>query len=269
MIFDGPGNMLGKLAREWARRMGSLAKTAEKRMYLIASLWAAGFGLLAFARISISHFRAGGTASHIDFLLYALLALAPLAALRLADLTFPRYAAPWHMRAQTSRAGRWARLDSETARAHPSFGTTGLLAALTLGLLGNIGFRCGEFLIAMPPVALDGPAWARILFLSLMLDAIVFSIAYGFAFVMAVRHAPAFPRLLMMIWLADLAAQILIAQALATASPPAQIGTALVTLLMGNLKKTLITVTIWLPYLLVSTRVNVTFRHRILSKAAI
>ena len=31
----------------------------------------------------------------------------------------------------------------------------------------------------------------------------------------------------------------------------------------GNVKKVLISVALWLPYLLLSTRVNVTFRHRL------
>jgi len=31
----------------------------------------------------------------------------------------------------------------------------------------------------------------------------------------------------------------------------------------GNLQKVLISVTLWLPYLLVSRRVNLTFRHRV------
>ena len=38
---------------------------------------------------------------------------------------------------------------------------------------------------------------------------------------------------------------------------------ALTTMLTGNVKKTLISVALWLPYLLLSTRVNVTYRHRV------
>ena len=38
---------------------------------------------------------------------------------------------------------------------------------------------------------------------------------------------------------------------------------ALENLLEGNVKKVLISVALWLPYLLMSTRVNVTYRSRI------
>jgi hypothetical protein len=38
---------------------------------------------------------------------------------------------------------------------------------------------------------------------------------------------------------------------------------ALHSMLEGNVKKVLISMALWLPYLLLSTRVNVTYRHRI------
>jgi hypothetical protein len=34
-------------------------------------------------------------------------------------------------------------------------------------------------------------------------------------------------------------------------------------MLTGNVKKVLISMALWLPYLLLSTRVNVTYRHRV------
>ena len=44
---------------------------------------------------------------------------------------------------------------------------------------------------------------------------------------------------------------------------PTAVASALQGLLDGNMKKTLISMALWLPYLLLSTRVNVTYRHRI------
>jgi hypothetical protein len=41
------------------------------------------------------------------------------------------------------------------------------------------------------------------------------------------------------------------------------VATALHGVLEGNVKKVLISVALWLPYLLLSKRVNVTYRHRI------
>ncbi len=270
MIQRELGRFFGKMATIWAQRMSALVAGTESRMFTIAALWALGFGLCASVRFAIAHYQAHYEPDIGSVLLYAGLAFAPLAALRLGDLAYPRgETAKIRSSRRSARAfalypfsARWRRLEDAAARRHPAFGTTGLLAALALGLLGNIGFRCGEFLMAMPPEAVNGPGWARILFAAMMFDALLFSILYAFAFVMAVRHAPGFPRMLILIWLCDLVAQLLIAQAVATSAIPADVGPALATLLLGNFRKTLISVTIWLPYLLLSTRVNVTFRYR-------
>ena len=95
-------------------------------------------------------------------------------------------------------------------------------------------------------------------------DTVVFSSLYMIAFVAALRRVPLFPRLLVAIWLADLAMQMFTANFVVTAGglPPA-VGQSLHALLEGNVTKTLISMAIWLPYLLLSTRVNVTYRHRI------
>jgi hypothetical protein len=70
--------------------------------------------------------------------------------------------------------------------------------------------------------------------------------------------------LLAAIWMVDLAMQLVTAQLVAGAPglPPA-VAASLHTLLDGNAKKVLISVALWLPYLLLSTRVNVTYRHRV------
>jgi hypothetical protein len=62
----------------------------------------------------------------------------------------------------------------------------------------------------------------------------------------------------------DLFIQLLTAQLVVrtTGLPPAVAG-ALHELLDGNVTKVLISAGLWLPYLLLSTRVNVTFRHRL------
>jgi hypothetical protein len=58
--------------------------------------------------------------------------------------------------------------------------------------------------------------------------------------------------------------QLLTAQLVAGAGdlPPA-VASALHNLLEGNVKKVLISIALWLPYLLLSTRVNVTYRSRV------
>jgi hypothetical protein len=75
---------------------------------------------------------------------------------------------------------------------------------------------------------------------------------------------PLFPRLLLAIWIGDLAMQLFTASLVANSGDvPPRVASALHSLLEGNVKKVLIGAALWLPYLLLSTRVNVTFRHRV------
>jgi hypothetical protein len=83
------------------------------------------------------------------------------------------------------------------------------------------------------------------------------------AFVAALRRVPLFPRLLLAIWLSDLAMQVGTAQMVAASHVPAAVAVALKALLIGNVKKVLISMALWLPYLLLSKRVNVTYRSRV------
>jgi hypothetical protein len=95
-------------------------------------------------------------------------------------------------------------------------------------------------------------------------DAVLFSSLYMIAFVAALRRAPIFPRLLLGIWIADLAMQLVTANLVVSAGGlPGGVADALQDILTGNSKKVLISMMLWLPYLLLSTRVNVTYRHRI------
>jgi hypothetical protein len=95
-------------------------------------------------------------------------------------------------------------------------------------------------------------------------DVVLMSSLYTIAFVAALRKVPLFPRLLAAIWALDLAMQFLTAELVAnTPDLPPAVGTALASLLEGNVKKVLISVALWLPYLLLSKRVNVTYRHRL------
>jgi hypothetical protein len=95
-------------------------------------------------------------------------------------------------------------------------------------------------------------------------DVVLFTSLYAIAFVAALRRVPLFPRLMLAIWIGDLTMQLVTAQLVTSAGGmPSDVATALHTLLRGNVEKTLISMTLWLPYLLLSTRVNVTYRHRV------
>jgi len=68
-------------------------------------------------------------------------------------------------------------------------------------------------------------------------------------------------------WVVDLSMQVGIAKVVAAAGPlPDMVAAALTTLLDGNVTKVLISVGLWLPYLILSERVNVTFRNRVATR---
>jgi Protein of unknown function (DUF2569) len=96
------------------------------------------------------------------------------------------------------------------------------------------------------------------------IDMVVMGFLYSVCFVMALRSVPYFPRMMVLTWALDISMQLGIASTMA-ASPdlPAEVAQALQPFVTGNLQKVLISVTLWLPYLLVSKRVNLTFRHRV------
>jgi hypothetical protein len=94
-------------------------------------------------------------------------------------------------------------------------------------------------------------------------DVVLFGSLYMIAFVAALRKVPLFPRLLAAIWLGDLTMQLVTAELVTRAGDvPPQVASALSGVLEGNVKKVLISIGLWLPYLLLSKRVNVTYRHR-------
>jgi hypothetical protein len=128
----------------------------------------------------------------------------------------------------------------------------------------NVPVRAIEYLVAMPPLPEPAPAWLSSLHFAMTFDVVLFGCLYMIAFVAALRRVPLFPRLLVAIWLADLSMQLFTASLVSNAGgvPPAVVS-ALHSMLEGNVKKVLISMALWLPYLLRSTRVNVTYRHRI------
>jgi hypothetical protein len=203
-------------------------------------------------------------ASLPTFLSYLLLVVAPVASTLLAL----RWFANGHMEPQPTtrlaRFGRWVPVSGAEAEAHPLYGTGGIMVSLMVGMMLNVPVRAAEYLAAMPPLPEAAPHWLSALHFAMTFDAILFSSLYMIAFVAALRRVPLFPRLLLAIWLGDLSMQLITANLVTAAGPmPHAVSGALHALLIGNVKKVLISMSLWLPYLLLSKRVNVTFRHRI------
>ena len=138
------------------------------------------------------------------------------------------------------------------------------MVSLLVGMMLNVPLRAAEYLAAMPPLPEAAPRWLSALHFAMTFDVVLFSSLYMIAFVAALRRAPLFPRLLAAIWVADLSMQLSTAKLVtAVGGLPPSVASPLQDLLEGNVKKVLISVALWLPYLLLSTRVNVTYRNRI------
>jgi len=163
-----------------------------------------------------------------------------------------------------AKVGRWRKIDCLKAREMSQFGLYGVMASLLLGIALNVPVRTLEFLSAIPALGSYSPGWYVSLYAVMLADVVLLSSLYMFAFAMALRMAPLFPRFLVMVWGVDLVAQLGIAQLVVQIGDvPHAVELALAGLLEGNVKKVLISAALWLPYLLLSERVNVTFRNRV------
>jgi hypothetical protein len=234
----------------------------ENRLDRIMQAWLLLAGLACAIRITFSPRNAPLGLEGV--LPYLLLILAPFASIVLALRWFadgdsqpqPRFRLAW--------LGRWRSVSRPEAAAHPLYGAGGIMVSLLVGMLLNIPIRALEYLAAMPAISGPVPAWLSVLHGMMTLDVVLMSSLYAIAFVAALRHVPLFPRLLVAIWGLDLTMQLLTAQLVAgTPGLPPTVGDALHTLLEGNVKKVLISMGLWLPYLLLSKRVNLTYRQRV------
>ena len=214
-------------------------------------------------RIAVSPWRGDGP-SLITILPYVLVIGAPIATMALALRWFSGGDSVAQPTVRLARIGKWRTVSATAARRNPFYGTAGLMLPLLVGMLINVPVRTAEYLAAMPALSGSVPDWLRTLNLLMTLDVVVLSSLYVVAFVAGLRRVPSFPRLLAMVWLIDLAVQAAIAVA-AAAEPglPAAVSGALDGLLRANVLKAGVSIALWLPYLLLSKRVNVTFRHRV------
>lgn len=256
--MHGAGKRLGDRSRGFVRAI-------QRRIETLIPLWLLLFGVAAAVRVVLA---AGPSRSANDLvqpiLLYGLIALAPIAAYRITMAAFPSNLLPEIASIRLAFYGRWRRLDPLAARAHPAFGPFGFMASLLLGMLLNVPVRSFEFLLAVPAMSQHGPAWATTLFHMMAFDVIAMNFLYAACFVVALRSNPLFPRMLLFAWLMDLLLQVAIAHRVADAPGlPAPVAAALGELLNGNVTKVLISMAIWIPYLLLSERVNVTYRSRV------
>ena len=195
---------------------------------------------------------------------YLLIALAPIAGYRLATACFPAGRLLAQPGLRLARFGRWQNVSAFEAARATEYGPSGVIVSLIAGMLISIALRSGEYFVAVPAIPLMAPVWARTIIQVMTLDMVVMGFLYSVCFVMALRSVPYFPRMMVLTWVTDLTMQLGIASTMAaTPDLPIEVAQALQPFVTGNLQKVLISVTLWLPYLLVSRRVNLTFRHRV------
>lgn len=238
----------------------TLLSGLENNLAPIALWWMAAIALAAALRVAVSPLAAVGPTTLAP---YMLLVCAPVASFLLALRWFAEGPAMPQPSLRLARVGRWRQVPRAEAERHPLYGTSGIMVSLLIGMLLNVPVRATEYLVTMPALPPVVPGWLGVLHQAMTLDVVILSSLYVVAFAMAIRRAPMFPRFLLFVWLVDICAQLLIAQAVMATAVPANVAASLHDLLQGNLTKVLISVSLWLPYLLLSTRVNVTFRSRV------
>ena len=254
---------LKSVSQKLHARSAVLLLSLENRLERILIGWLLFAGLCCAVRIAVSPLPSGTFAALASVAPYLLVITAPFISTMLALRWFGRREDQPQPSIRLARVGSWRTMSKAEARKHPLYGTTGIMVSLLIGMLLNVPVRALEYFAAMPPAGPISPPWLSTLRFAMTLDVVLFSSLYMIAFVAALRRAPLFPRLLAAIWLGDITMQLVTAKVTAAAHLPDGVAVALQGLLEGNLKKVLISIGIWLPYLLLSRRVNVTYRQRV------
>jgi hypothetical protein len=251
--------------RKLERRSRAVPGWLGRNIETIAVIWACLLLFVSLPVVASSPAPANGPIEALALALpYVLAAIAPLAGLRLAMRSFPHGLLTAAPRFHWFSYGRWRRLSVIEAQASPLFGPAGFMASLLIGLLLNIVVRSFEFLAAVPALGQSAPLWGQWLFNLMAADLILMNFFYMVCFVLALRSVPYFPKVMLFAWGLDVFIQLLIASRLsAIGGLPPTVGQPLSDLLFGNIQKVLISAAVWLPYLILSDRVNITYRQRV------
>ncbi|MXP48330.1 DUF2569 domain-containing protein [Altererythrobacter luteolus] len=250
-------------ADRWLLQSAAVPRLLEAHLSRIFTGWAALMALLCSFKVMTSPTPPDSIITLAQLVLpYALVAAAPLAGYFLARATFPKGAETQQPQSRLALLGTWKSLDLHGARRDRAYGPSGIVATILVGLLLNILIRTAEFSVAVPALNSQAPEWGQWLMLAMTADLVILNFFYMVCFAMALKGVPLFPRMLVFTWLLDLQMQLAIAKFVSLVPPPEMVASALVTLLGGNVQKVLLSMCIWLPILILSRRINVTYRHR-------
>lgn len=248
------------------RKSVALVLSMQVNLQRILAIWVLAGAFACGVRLAfpVTPYDGSPWTSGTGILPYLLVIGAPVGSLLLGLKLFPAGRLHAQPAFRLAKIGRWRKIDCLRAREMSQFGLYGVMASLLMGIALNVPVRTLEFLSAVPALGSFSPSWYVSLYAVMLADVVLLSSLYMFAFAMALRTAPLFPRFLVMVWGVDLLAQLGIAQMVAGIdNVPHAVDMALLDLLTGNVKKVLISTALWLPYLLLSERVNVTFRNRV------
>lgn len=254
----------GWLTQHFVGGTRRLCRALELRIEPIIAIWAAMLLLATELKVAFAptppHSLIEALAMSFPFLL---LGAAPVLGYRLATAWAARAGDPQQPSIRLARYGSWREAGAIDHRRARITGKAGFLVSLMVGLLLNVPVRSLKFLAIVPAVTPADPYWSQVLVVAFTLHAATMNFLYMVCFVMALRTMPLFPRMLLLVWMTDLASQGLIASALAGAGLPHDLAAPLVDTLKENLVEVLIGMALWLPYLLVSDQVNLLFRNRV------
>jgi hypothetical protein len=247
-----------------SRRSARVAPMLSVRMKSIATIWLSVMVLVSVIKLVNAATPAHNFSQILEiFVPYALVALAPIAGYVIAKNSFPQCGSTPQPTTRMSAYGKWRKLNISEALASPDYGPAGFMASLLIGMLLNVVLRTAEYMAAIPAMHSAAPDWGQALFLAMTADLVIMNFFYMACFVMALRTVPLFPRMLLFAWILDVCLQLGMAQFVSSTPPPSEVASALKALLIGNLHKVLISAALWLPYLILSRRVNVTYRCRL------
>lgn len=249
--------------RLFSQSLRFVAPLEDKARSLLLG-WTIAVALLCFLRISSPATPVSSLSEALVLLVPHMLILSsPFFAYWAANALFPRGTDFAQPEIRLARLGKWHRLNALSVREHPAFGPVGIMASLLLGMLLNVPVRTAEFMAAVPAMTGSAPLWGQMIYFAMATDLIAMNFLYTLCFFMALRGNPFFPRMLLLTWGLDVASQVLVAHYVSGAPfLPAGVAASIAPLLESNLKKAAISIVIWLPYLLLSERVNVTYRWR-------
>lgn len=245
---------------EFDRRSRVALNFLQRAMGGIVSGWIT-LGLLAAAlkvTFAPAHTESASMAMAMS-LPFLMFVAAPVVSYRLAMAVVPVKGEP----VQPLIGLRWRAADEGEWQSAAAKGASGFLISLMIGLLINVPVRGAEFLAVVPAIRPQAPHWAQVLSFVMTADVVLMSTAYMACFVLALRLNRWFPHLLLVAWCLDLLMQAAIGTVLTQAHMPEALLEPLHDFLEGNVKKVLISVLLWLPYLLVSDQVNLFYRHRV------